>query len=582
MSTWGRIMNGLSGAVSGFREAYLHADDPSSGSTVAGYSGHDAWSDYGSRRLRYALQWAFWQNDAYRNVHAWSQRMRSDYGMYRHVRHIYNPSHRIGEFFVCHTFNGPIDAKAGNGAEAPSSIPIHFGKELGKKEGVAIREGIAKLWQDSRWQSAKSTWVRNGAVMGDSPLLVEDDPTEGKVRLKPIHPSTLKWVDVNSEGRVVASIREESRYDPAGLKSLRNVLGDDPVSSVKRVTYTQEMMLSGDGVEVRTYLDGRPYDWGEGPEGAVQWLARWPAVPLVLTQHIPIGGMFGMAEAHSTLPKIREADDQVSKLNDQIRKLVECPWLFTGLTQADVNTAVKANRTASTSDNPENSRQSMVALYAADPKSRAHALVADMKIGEVSAHIGTILDEIEKDHPELRYDRLVVSGALSGTALRKSRQSAETKLRERRAEYDGSLAYAQALALSIGSIAGYAGYPRGGSVESFRSGRFLHEIGDRPVFAVDALDRREEDMAEANAVKVWVEAGIPLETALRRVGWSEEDVLKVVEQKAESSRQAMELAGMSASTMEDEDDANSDDPESDGRDGPADGKADIGEDSAGE
>jgi hypothetical protein len=547
-----RLVAGMGGAISGFREAYQHAEDPSVGSNLVGAGSYDNWSLYEARRLRYAIAWAYWQNDAYRTIHTWSKQLKTEYGLYRHVRHIYNPAHRIAEFFACHVFNGPIDDDAGDGSEAPSAVPIRLPKSAGARNAQAIRESLASLWRSSRWQSEKGVWVRHGTVMGDAPILVVDerpgDHHAGTVRLKPIHPATLKWVEVDCGGRVVAYIREETRPDPASLKQARNLRpGVDPMSSVKSAVYTQEASLEpGVGVRFKTYLNHSPHDWGESLTGEPEWVAPYPAVPLVLCRHIPIGGTYGMAEAQSTLPKIREADDQVSKLNDQIRKLVDCPWLFAGVAESEISFSA-ANQAKATAKSPEGARQTVPIIYASDPAAKAQALVADVHVADVSTHIQTILEDIERDHPELRYDRLSVAGALSGTALRKARQGAETKVQERRAEYDAALASAQEIALTIGGIQGYPGFAPA-TFDHLSDGRFRHSIGGRPVFAVDPLDRREEDTAEAVAVQGWVSAGLPLEIALRKVGWSEEDVRDVTEAKAaQAAAASADPASQSAS-----------------------------------
>lgn len=534
-----RIMAGLNGAVTGFREAYTHAEDPTIGSTLIGVGNHDNWSLYQARRLRYMVAWAFWQNDAYRTIHTWSKQLKTEYGLYRHVRHIYNPSHRIAEFFVCHVFGGSIDFDAGDGSETPSAIPIRFPKATGQRAAQAARDSLGTLWRSSQWQSAKGIWVRHGAVMGDAPLLIVDEPpgpmSPGTVRLRPIHPATIKWVQVDGGGRVTAYIREETRPDPNSLAQVQNLRpGVDPLESVRTVVYTQEAYLDpGVGVVFKTYLNHKPFDWGESLTGEPEWIAPYPCVPLVLCRHIPMGGVYGLSEYHATLPKIREADDQVSKLNDQVRKLVDCPWLFSGVSEGDLSLAAD-NQAKATRNNPEGGRQTVPAIYASDPSAKAQALVADVKIEEVSAHIQTLLEDIERDHPELRYDRLSVTGTLSGTALRKARQGAETKVRERRAAYDAALAAAQEMAVIIGGIQGYPGFSPA-SFNDLANGRFSHSIGDRPIFAVDAIDRREEDAAEATTVKSWVDAGVPLETALRKVGWSEEDVQAVTKLKSEQA-----------------------------------------------
>jgi hypothetical protein len=520
--------------VLAMREAYFHAEDPRAASTLIGAPGFNAWGRFEARRLRYDVHWSFWQNDAYRRIHTWSRELKALFGLYKHTRHIYNPAHRITEFFVCHVFNGSLDPAAGDGSEIPSAIPIAVDEAGGKRNAVALRGGLAQLWRDTRLQSTKSNWIRYGTVMGDAPLAILDEPEvlpgtrpprPGRVRLEPWHPGVLKWVDVEDD-RITprAYIREEMRYNPDEIKKLVNISPRiDPLASVRTSVYTEVAELVNGGVRYQTYKDYELYDW-TGMGGPGEWIAPYPIIPLVLCQHIPIGGEWGMGEFHSDAPKIREADDMASKLDDQIRKLVDSPWLFVGFKEADLSAQRKriASGLGDRRNNPEGDREDVTSLFASDAAAKAQALVAEMPIAEVSEHIGTILEEIERDHPELRYDRLTVSGELSGTALRKARQGAETKVNERRAEYDFALSRAQEIALTIGGIRGYDGYTP--SVpDDLTNGRWRHLIGDRTVFGVDSLERLEEEQAEATATQTWTSAGVPLRTALVKVGWSEED-----------------------------------------------------------
>jgi hypothetical protein len=550
MGFLGRTMTGLQAGITAFREAYLHADDPAAGGMLAGSDSFNQWERYEARRLRYAMGSAFWQNDAYRLIHTWSKQHKTDFGMYRHSRHIYNPAHRTIEFHVCHIYNGALDADAGDGSEVPSACPIILPDDAKQRDGKAIRGGIATLWRDGHWQTQKSIWVRNGAMMGDAPLAILDVPPDGfrpgQLQLKPLHPATIKWYQADTSGAVVSYIREERRLDPREIAKARNIRwGVDPLDKVRAATFTEEAeLIPGVGVLYRTFLDYAPWDWNSPDgKGITEWVAPYPAVPLVMARHIQFGSAYGMSEIHTDLSKIREADDAASKLGDQIRQLTNPVWLFSGFKKADVDLALA--QIEATATNPEASRQQLPTLYAHDVQAKAQALVADAKIDHISAHIATIIGDIELDHPELRYDRLVVSGALSGTALQLIRKPAETKVNERRAEYDGPLAKLQELALVIGGIRGYPGYAPA-SMSDYGSGRFRHSIGKRSVFGVDATDRIAEDTAEAGSIKAWTDAGLPLEVALRQAGWSAVDIEEVKTLKDAASAKALAAAQAAA------------------------------------
>ena len=84
--TWGRLMN----SIRAFREAWMSTDL---------LLDETRFGDADARRLRYTLYWAMYENSAYRNLHKWAHAYKVNYGMYRHVRAIYNPAYRLGDFW---------------------------------------------------------------------------------------------------------------------------------------------------------------------------------------------------------------------------------------------------------------------------------------------------------------------------------------------------------------------------------------------------------------------------------------------------------------------------------------------------
>ena len=485
--------------------------------------------------------------------------------MYRHTRHIYNPARRIVEFHACHIYNGTIDPLASDGSETPSAIPILIDDEAGSRQDKVIRSGLGALWRASRWGIENRIWTRYGAAMGDAPLLVEDiaptDYSPGQILLRPIHPATIKWHQRDRSGNIIGFIREERRLDPTKINSeqWKNIRsGADPLDSIPWVTFTEECeLLPGDGVRFKTFLNYMPFDWvanlPQGKGGVAEWVSPIPCVPLVMCQHIPFGANYGMSEIQADQPKIREVDDQASKLGDQIRKITDPIWLYSGFKKSDVDLALA--QTVANATKPEADRDQLPTLYASDTNAKAQALVFEAQIEAISANIEKINLGIEDDHPELRYDRLSAAGALSGTAIRLARKPAETKVNERRAVYDPALSHAQEIALVWGGINGYPGYAPS-SFGDMANGRFRHAIGPRSVFGVDPLDRLEEDTAEATAVMTWGTAGVPVAIALAKIGWSEADIKKVTEAiDAKEKADAQKAAALASNGVQNTDGA---------------------------
>lgn len=508
-------MNGTRAAIAAFKESYLHPDGVDAAELVADVRGADQWSRYDSRRLRYAILWACYSNDQYRDgLHKWARKYRADYGLYRNTRSLYGPFYRLAEMHVSHIQGGPLDPAAGDGKAIPSGIPVAI-----PSGDDSLRAAIARLWRDSRWQSRKDVWVRWGAVLGDVALVVHDDPARGYVALEPVHPRSIVEAQVDRRGNVRGYCREEYRPDPTGAVE---------AAGAPRLVRYGESCRRGDGDAIRyeTTLDGKPYAWN-GVSAA--WDVPYGFVPMVLTQHLDVGLDWGLSEASAALPMSREADDVGSKLNDQIRKLVEAPWLLSGVKAEDVGGAQQSARSAAESASPQSreaDREKALMIFARSEQARAHALVADVKVAEVSAHVDSMLEKLDRDYPELRFDRIRASGAASGNAIREARKPAETKLRSRRAPYDDAIVRAHQMAIAIGGWRGYEGYA-GFDLGSYASGALDHRVADRPVFEGDPVEDLEEEQLFWQTAAAAKSAGVPLEVWLERHGWSPEDVARV-------------------------------------------------------
>lgn len=471
MNFWGRLMAATRAGYAAFREQYLQGDPAEQ--EIADFSTPAA------RRLRYALLWSAYDNTIYRDMHAFARSHRAAYGLYKHVRAIHNPAYRLGEFYATHLLGGSLSRDA----DATGAIPIETDNET-------LRPAIAALWQASKWQTGKDIYARTGAVLGDVALAVVDDAARKKVYLKVIHPGAITSVLLDPFGNVKAYQIDEQRQDPR-----------PHARDGQYVTYTETAERDRDTVVYTTYLDGTPYAWGDA---GAQWAEPYGFVPLVLVQHLNVGLDWGYSELLAGLSKIREVDDLASKLSDQIRKSVDAPWLFAGVTRPSATP--QTTPTTPTATVPQPQREEIPALYANDANAKAQALVAPLDIAAVAARIGDIVTELERDYPELRADISTASGDASGRALRVARQQVTSKILMRRAGYDDGLVRAQQMAIAIGGMRGYDGYA-GFSLDSYAAGALDHRIGDRPVFAPDPLDDLEITAAFWTAAQAAKNAG---------------------------------------------------------------------------
>ena len=514
MSIWSRTLN----AIRAFREGDLTAADPLD---------TENWNLFEARKMRYALYWSLFDNSCYREIHNWSKALRSTYGLYLYIRNLHNPSTRLGVFYQTHLMGGGLDPLAGDGNRIASSLPI-------ATKNASLAPAISQLWRDSVWQVNKDVWTLNGTIMGDAPLEVVDDTARGKVYLKPMHPGKIKSVETDPQGNVKAYTLEYSRVDPRRPNVDRP--GMSPVQQ-PTVTYTEEVTRDGESVVYSTYLNGTPWEWDGNPS---TWAVDYGFVPLVLVKHQDVGLDWGWSELHAGLPKFREIDDIASALDDQIRKAVNAPWLFNFPKSV---TSPSLPRTTPTRTNPEPGRSEIPSLYVDRESAKGQALIADLDIAAVSARIEALQKELVSDYPELDLERHTASGDASGRALRYAQQPVAAKVQMRRAGYDSALVRAHQMAIAIGGERGYPGYD-GFNLSSYEAGALEHSIGERPVFAVDPLDRIEEDTALWQSIKVAVDTGYPLELAMRDRGFGEDKIAAAM--KAQAEKQAQDQARFEA------------------------------------
>lgn len=424
--------------------------------------------DYGSyaaRRTRYEIEWAFFENTAYRNIHGWAVKFKADYGLYKYTRNVYNPAYRLADFWRTHIMGGTLDPLAGDGLSTPSALPI-------LTPNLALRPALAQLWRDSNWQTNKNLLALHGSLFGDAFIQPVDDVLRQKVYLKIIHPGLVKSVTLDPFGNVKAYVIEEQRPDPTDASGQRTA------------TYTEVVDRAGAEVTFQTLLNNRPYAWNGQ---AAEWSEPYGFAPLVKIQHANLGLDWGWSELHPALSKVREVDDIASKIGDQIRKSVDAPLLLTGVSQPA--TPPKAGGAQPRLSAPEPGREEITVLYG-DIGADVKFLLAPLSISESLQHLKGLLEEIERDYPELQLDIWRANADVSGRALRIARQRTEIKVQERRANYDAGLVHAQQMAIAMGGLRGYNGYA-GFGLDSFAAGALDHAIARRPVFALDPLDDLE-------------------------------------------------------------------------------------------
>lgn len=477
-------------AVAGFKKGYVTSIPDAIDSDFGDFSG---------RRLRYRIYWSYYSQSAYDNVNVWATSYRSQYGLYRYIRNVYSPSYRLAEFYKSHLWGGPLDAGAG----MDGAVPI-------ETENERVRKALSELWLWSNWQSKKDVVTLWGTVMGDVFVEVVDDVSRGRVYLEPMRPGQVKSVDLDSYGNVKGYELEYEIHHP---------------SRTGTAIYNELVTRDGEDVVYRTYLNGAPHAFSSNldrsGEPVQEWAIPYGFVPLVFIKHNDVGLDWGWSEYQPLAGKMREADDLASALSDQIRKTIDPIWLMKNIK----STSLSWSGADPTVNRPLPGREEHKLLYAQGENVDAKAMVAELDIQGSLSHLGGIIEEIERDYPELGLQVKTASGDASGRALRVARQPATAKVLQRRANYDSGLVRVQSMAMAMGGYRGYVGY-EGLGLDSYGRGDLNHSIADRPVFENDRLDDLEVTAEFWKAAKDATDAGISLEAFLSDNGWDQERIAR--------------------------------------------------------
>lgn len=483
--------------VRAFREAYV-TDGVLDRALGSEFNTFDA------RRLRYDMLWAWYENTSYRRIHSWAARYKTDYGLYKYIRNLHNPAYRLVEFWRMMVWGGALDRDA----QEKGAIPI-------VTENEALRDPIARLWKDSNWQTMKGVTVMTGAALGDVGIKVVDDPQEGRMTLEMVHPSTIKSLELDVRGYVKGYELEEERLDEAR----------------RRVVFREVVTRDGEDVVYRTFKGNQLFAWNGI---AAEWSQPYGFVPFVMIQHNNVGNMFGWAEIHPMRSKVNEVDDLASKMDDYIRKSIDPVWLF-NFRKPKLALDVGVGAAPPDVNRPEPGREEVPALYVDNPNAKAQALVTDqVDIEKNGKRLTALIEEIEREFPELQMDIWTAGGYTTGKALKTARQRVERKVVERRPGYDDQLVRAQQMAIAIGGLRGYEGY-EGFGLESYDAGALDHSIPTtRPIFEADELDDIQVKKAHWDTVMSAKKAGLPLDIVLTDLGWSKARVDEFMNKLAEA------------------------------------------------
>lgn len=465
----------------------------------------------------YEALWARYSNEIHdTTVSASWAGYRVNYGLYRMIRSIYNPTSRLVDFYASSVWPGALSE---DGCDLPDGLQlaIPFSKDTSPK----LKAAIAQLWQWWNLQSLKAIIPRQGAALGSVLVELMDDVERGKILLNVEWPGNVVDLELDHSGNIVKYAIEYYTEDPIFANA-----GTKP-------QYTPSYLFRKevDKTEFRYYKNGTPHDYyGNGsaepnPYGFVP--ARW-------FKHRDDGGPHGVAAISGSEGKIDELNSLASQLNDYIAKAVEMPkvlWADGKITALGTSNANKQE--VPTTDLPRRYRdKETVNILTGPPGGRVDDLITALDIPGVLEAIDRLQAEIENDHPELAfYKQLRSMSSLTGPAASRIMGDTESLLQEVSSNYDQGMISLFRMGVAMAGLRqaiGADGWANPTdqqlkfkyfSLDSYERGKLDMAIVPRSLLQPSKSEQAQERLTFYQSIKAAQDAGLPFETALEDAGF---------------------------------------------------------------
>lgn len=407
-------------------------------------------------------------------------------------RPLRNPAGRVVNFYAGKIWPGTL----------PDALPIITDNEL-------IIEPIQQVWAWSNWNANKQVCARWFAMYGDMFLKVSTrtDATGAVVRVyhQNLEPQIVTSFDVD-ERRYLTYVRldiPQTRRDDRG--KIETYMRTERWTKEQHTVWEHDLSSSAEYNQLGTPLIDVPLT-----SYGIDF------IPIVWQPFIDIGDERGVGAFTQALDKIDECNRQATRLHQMLYRHNKALWALKAGGMDANGRPLPPPRLGGSSDDEtlELDDNDIVKLPGV---SDLVPLVPPIDYAAALSVLNAQLDELEQDLPELAYFKLRSMGEISGRAARLLLGDAADRLSEARGNAEAALIRANQMALTVGQAVGL--FDDG--IGRFGAGAFEHTFAERPLLFGD--DQGEE----TEVVAQMVQAGIPLRTALRRMGWSEEELAEL-------------------------------------------------------
>lgn len=437
-----------------------------------------AWDDYTSAMRRYELYAAYYDNSVYQQIKYKLRWYRTNEQLYRFTRGLRNPVTRCVDLYPALIAGGEIDY------ERLSTGAVQV---LGADDKLigAIIQGLK--W--SNWGTEKSTYIRQAALLGDTVLMVVDDPVKRKAWLEPVDPRKVAYFETDSMGNVTYIEFEYEREERIGVNQMRR--------------YTYRLVITDK--KFYTFKNGEPFAFYEDSFGqkVSEWDNVYGFVPVVFAPLKRIGDhRRGVNCFHHSLGKIDEVNDAASALHDYMRRSYNPPWLLAGAKRKE---DIDARRPA---------RDQETFLYAPEG-TVAQSLVHITDVGSGLSNLEQDMQELRDDMPELALADLRQGVNVTQPGVEAGWSDAEARITEAAGNLNDGFIRAMQMLITIAAMGNYDPAFSGYNINSFDRGDLS--------FYVKAPKIIQDKLSLDQQITFWLQIGNKTK-AMELLGATEQEI----------------------------------------------------------
>jgi len=412
-----------------------------------------------------------------------------------------NPANRAVEFHVSHLWPGAL----------PRAMPISA-----KKPGVV--NAIAQVWDWSNWGNEKQLAARKFANLGDLFLKV---PTHRGVNgeVSQVFLQVLEATNVIDFRKDARGFLTYIRIDTFQMRETKE--------GSEQIVRTEIWNKAEDRYRIyeHTKAKGTPIkQLGDATiDKPIQESFGFDFIPIVHAKFRDLGEARGGNCYVHALDKIDEANMMATRLHQILFRYNKPTTVVMANSEDSSGRPLPAPTVMDRDNNSEEEgpiKQGDEDVWELPGYSKLEHLVPNLQYADALSILNGQVQELENDLPEILYYELKEKGELSGKALQTMLSGAVDRALEARGNAETALIRAQQMALTIGQLRELEGFDAS-VIGTFENGDFIHSFLERDVIPLSKQD-------QSAGIKADVDAGMSTPFAMKRYGFSQEEIDEVL------------------------------------------------------